>query len=95
MGVFLAQAFWLTFRIFDCKSIVMTTASLKKKLIAAISQENNKELLELFNFLLKDQSSDGRISKKQYNDELDAAMKRIDSGKYLTQSQVEKLAKKW
>ncbi len=73
----------------------MTTASLKKKLIAAISQENNKDLLELFSFLLKDQSSDGRIRKKQYNDELDNAMKRIDSGKYLTQSQVEKLAIKW
>ncbi|MDQ3110790.1 MAG: hypothetical protein M3R17_12925 [Bacteroidota bacterium] len=69
----------------------MTTASLKKKLIAAISRENNKELLELFNFFLMDQSSDGRISTKQYNNELDAAMKRIDSGKYLTQSQVERL----
>jgi len=73
----------------------MTTASLKKKLINAISQENNKELLELFDHILKEHSSGGRISKKQYNDELDAAMKRMDSGQYLTQSQVEKLAKKW
>jgi hypothetical protein len=73
----------------------MTTASLKKKLITAISQENNKELLELFNYILKENSSVSRISKKQYNTELDAAMKRIDSGKYLTQSQVENLAKKW
>jgi hypothetical protein len=73
----------------------MTTASLRKKLIAAISQEKNKELLELFDFLLKDQPTVGRISKKQYNDELDAAMKRIDSGKYLTQSEVERLARKW
>lgn len=73
----------------------MTTASLRKKLIAAISQEKSKDLLELFDFLLKDQATVGRISKKQYNDELDAAMKRIDSGKYLTQSEVERLARKW
>ena len=73
----------------------MTTASLKKKLISAISQENNKDLLELFNYILKEHSSAGRISKKQYNEELDAAMKRMDSGKYLTQAQVEKLAKQW
>ena len=72
----------------------MTTASLKKKLITAISQENNKELLELFNYILKENFSVSRISKKQYNAELDAAMKRIDSGKYLTQSQVEKIAAK-
>ena len=73
----------------------MTTASLKKKLISAIALENNKELLELFDFILKEHSSESRITKKQYNSELDAAMKRIDSGQFLTQSQVEKLAKKW
>ena len=73
----------------------MTTASLKKKLINAISQENNKALLELFEFILKEHSSVTRTTKKQYNLELDAAMKRMDSGQFLTQSQVEKLAKKW
>ena len=73
----------------------MTTASLKKKLIVAISQEKNKDLLELFNFMLNENSSTGRIGKKQYNQELDAAMKRIDAGQFLTQEQVEKLAKKW
>jgi hypothetical protein len=36
-----------------------------------------------------------RISKKQYNLELNAAMKRMDFGEFLTQSQVDKLAGKW
>jgi hypothetical protein len=62
----------------------------EKSLIKTISEESNKELLELFVYLLKENSS-SRISKAQYNAELSTAMKRMNSGQYLTQSQVEKI----
>ncbi|MGL4597875.1 MAG: hypothetical protein ACRCYO_10110 [Bacteroidia bacterium] len=73
----------------------MTTANLKKRLIEAIHQEEDKNLLELVNTILGGKSSDKRISKKQYNKELNDAMKRMDQGQFLTQAEVEQLAKKW
>lgn len=70
----------------------MTTENLKKALIDAISQEENKDVLELFLHILKVDSAN-RINKKQYNYELNRAMRRMDAGKYLTHTQVEKLLK--
>jgi glucose-6-phosphate 1-dehydrogenase len=73
----------------------MTTANLKKKLIEAIHQEDDKNLLELVNSILGGNSGDKRISKKQYNKELNDAMKRMDQGQFLSQEEVEQLTKKW
>lgn len=73
----------------------MTTESLKKKLITAISQEEDKGVLEFISAVLKEHTSGRRTSKKQYNKELNDAMKRMDDGHFLTQEQVDKLAKKW
>jgi hypothetical protein len=39
--------------------------------------------------------NEGRISLDQYNRELDEAEARIEQGDFLTQEEVEKLAKKW
>ncbi|HCS19153.1 MAG TPA: hypothetical protein DIW47_01075 [Bacteroidetes bacterium] len=38
---------------------------------------------------------EGRISLKKYNEELEMAEKRIDSGYYTTQENVESEAKEW
>ncbi|MEI7803124.1 MAG: hypothetical protein WCI97_10790, partial [Bacteroidota bacterium] len=39
--------------------------------------------------------TDKRISRKQYNTELNAAEKRIAKGKFSSQEEVEKAAAKW
>jgi hypothetical protein len=68
----------------------MTATNVRQKNVVAAFRENYKVFFELLNYFLEEQSSNKRISKKQYNLELDAAMRRIDEGKYLTQSEVEK-----
>lgn len=67
----------------------MATVNFIKKLVVDFSPVNHKPYFKLLNFFFEEQISTRRINKKQYNNELDAAMKRIDSGNYLTQSEVE------
>ncbi len=77
----------------------MTLDKLKKNIFSRINEENNKELLQLIYTLLEEKATTvdtgKRISKKQYNKEIQDAMKQMDEGQYLTQEQVEQLMAKW
>jgi hypothetical protein len=72
----------------------MTTSSLKKKLVTAINREEDKGVLEFF-FAVLEQTSGPRISKKQYNLEIEAAKNEIEAGKVVSHSTVIKNARKW
>ena len=73
----------------------MTTAGLKRKLLSAINREEDKGLLELFYAILSEHSAGKRISKKQYNKELDEATKEIERGEIVSHQSVMKEARKW
>ena len=51
-----------------------------------------ESVLSLIKSFLK---TDKRITKKQYNSELNAVEKRIANGRFLSQEDVEKLSSKW
>lgn len=57
-----------------------------------LTLEQKSSVLSLIKSFIK---TDKRISLKQYNKELLAAEKRIDSGKFITQEDVEKEIEKW
>ena len=57
-----------------------------------LTPEQKKSVVSLIKSFLK---SDKRITKKQYNAEIEAAEKRIAKGEYLTHEQVKKNSEKW
>lgn len=72
----------------------MTTSTLKKKLVSAINREEDKGVLELI-YAVLEQSSGPRISKKQYNAEIDLVTEEIAKGKVVSHQSVVKDARKW
>ena len=72
----------------------MTTSSLKKKLVTAINREEDKGVLEFFHAVLE-QTSGPRITRKQYNLEIEAGMKEVALGKVVSHETVMKNAQKW
>ena len=57
-----------------------------------LTDGQKKSVARLIKSFLK---SDKRITKKQYNSEIDAAEKRITAGEFLTHEQVRKSSEKW
>ena len=73
----------------------MRTEALKKKIVSAINKQEDKGLLEFFYAVLAEQSNVSRISKKQYNKEIDEVTKQIVKGKTIAHESVVKDARKW
>ncbi len=68
----------------------------KAILIKELQQVEDASLLRAIKAMLHyGLVNEGRISLEQYNRELDEAEKRIDSGEFYSQDQVEQMAKKW
>ncbi len=57
-----------------------------------LTPEQKKSVLSLIKSFLK---SDKRITRRQYNAEIDAAEKRIERGEFFTQEEVKKKLDKW
>jgi hypothetical protein len=66
----------------------MTTAALKKKLVHAINQEEDKEVLEFFFAVLNKKASAKRISKKKYNEALDKVTEEVKSGNTFSHEEI-------
>ncbi|MFN8284075.1 MAG: hypothetical protein U0U67_12725 [Chitinophagales bacterium] len=60
-----------------------------------LGKEEKKNILGYIKSYVKIKDKQDRISIKQYNKEIDEAMKRIDSGAYYTQEEVEKKMQQW
>jgi len=76
----------------------MTSVTIKKELNNYIPLLTNKQqalVLEMVKNILQVDNSEKRISLKQYNKELIEAEKQIKSGKFTTQSDLEKESDKW
>jgi hypothetical protein len=75
----------------------MTKSSLKTAIHQAIDENENQYVLELVYSILRGDGlpSGKRISKKQYNKELQASMEQIKKGKTYKHSAIEKEVSKW
>lgn len=73
----------------------MTTAALKKKLVNAINQEEDKEILEFFFAVLNKQTSGKRISKKKYNEALDKVTEEVKNGNTFSHEEIVRESAKW
>ena len=77
----------------------MTEQSLNKEIstyIGLLSPTQKSSLLSFIkSFFSTEEKTTKRISKKQYNKEIDAAVKRIANGQFLTQEEAEKEMDKW
>jgi hypothetical protein len=66
------------------------------KYFIRLSNPQKKSLLELMkSFLSEDKEASKTTSLKNYNKELDEAMKRIDNGNFTTLEELEKEMKEW
>lgn len=72
---------------------------LDKELFSYFMQLNDaekKSVLQMLKTFLKGRiRSDDRITKEQYNKELDEAIARVEGGHFHTMEEVEKMAKQW
>jgi len=69
-----------------------------KQIIASLpllGREEKESILSVIKSYLHLKAEVGRVSVTQYNKELEAAEKRIDAGKFITQEDVEKEATLW
>jgi len=76
----------------------MSAASLKKQFdsyLPLLSPKQQQLLLEMIKSFLNVDSNSKRISKKQYNKELDEAVKRIEKGKFVSHKDALKELEKW
>jgi hypothetical protein len=76
----------------------MTKTAIKKQLDSYLPLLTNKQqelLLEMVKNILHIDSSDQRISVKQYNKEILEAEKQIAKGQFTSQEDLEKESEKW
>lgn len=75
---------------------VMDIKSERALLIKELERVEDLSLLQAIKAVLHyGMKNEGRISIDQYNQELDEANARIDSGKFITQEDLEKEAAQW
>jgi hypothetical protein len=75
---------------------VMDINSERSLLIKELKQVEDISLLQAIKAVLHyGLKNEGRISIEQYNQELDEANARVESGKFITQEDVEKEASQW
>jgi hypothetical protein len=76
----------------------MTTAAIKKQFdgyLPLLSIKQQALLLEMAKSLLNIDKETKRISKKQYNKEINEAVARIEKGKFVTHEDAQKELAKW
>ncbi len=76
----------------------MTTIKIKKQFdtyLPLLTIKQQELLLDMVKNILNVAATEKRISRKQYNKELDEAEARIDKGKYTTHEQAVKKLSKW
>ncbi len=76
----------------------MTTAAIKKQFdgyLPLLTVKQQELLLEMVKSFLNVDAGTKRISKKQYNKEIDAAVKRIEKGEFITHEDAVKELSKW
>ncbi len=75
----------------------MTAENLKLEIGKALDKTNNLAVLELVNAILggKQEPSAGRISREQYNREINEAMQQVKEGKCLSHEEVVKRLSKF
>jgi hypothetical protein len=76
----------------------MTTAAIKKQLDGYLPLLSNKQqtlLLEMVKSFLNVDKDTKRISKKQYNKEINDAVARIDKGNFVSHKDALKELSKW
>ncbi len=82
----------------NTKTSLMTKTALKKQLdsyLPLLTSKQQELLLEMVKNILHVDSSDQRISIKQYNKEILESEKQIKKGNFTTQENVEKESEKW
>lgn len=72
-----------------------TIKSQVENFLPLLSTKQQSLVLEMIKSLLNIDSDKQRVSKKQYNKELEAAVDRIESGKGLTEHEAENELSKW
>lgn len=76
----------------------MTTKAIKKQLdsyIPLLTAGQQELLLNMVKNILQVEPSAKKISRKQYNKEIEESEKQIKAGKFSTQSELEKESEKW
>lgn len=76
----------------------MTTTAIKKQVedyLPMLSTKQQVLVLEMIKSLLHVDNENKRITRKQYNKELDEAVKRIESGSSISHKDVLKEIAKW
>ncbi len=63
--------------------------------MALLNASQKKSILAVIKTFLPSMEKPERISRKQYNQEIEEAERRMDAGHYLTQEEVEKDAATW
>lgn len=76
----------------------MTAIKIKKELetyLPLLTVKQQELLLDMVKNILHVESTEKRITVKQYNKEIEAAMKQIKEGKTVTHAEVLKKSKTW
>ena len=76
----------------------MSTAAIKKQVddyLPLLSTKQQTLVLEMIKSFLNLDNETKRISKKQYNKEIDEAVERIDNGDFVSHKDVLKELSKW
>ncbi len=76
----------------------MVSTSIKKQFetyLPLLSEQQQTLLLEMVKNFLNVESNTKRISKKQYNKELDEAVARIENGEFVTHEEAMMELNKW
>jgi hypothetical protein len=76
----------------------MTTTAIKKQVnnyLPLLTPRQQTLVLEMIKSFLNVDNDTKRISRKQYNKEIDEAVKRIENGDFVSQKDVVKELSKW
>ena len=76
----------------------MTTKAIKKQLdsyLPLLTVQQQELLLNMVKSILHIDPSNKRISRKQYNKEIEESEKQIKNGRFTSQEDLEKAAEKW
>jgi hypothetical protein len=76
----------------------MTTTAIKKQVnnyLPLLTPKQQTLVLEMIKSFLNVDNDTKRISRKQYNKEIDEAVKRIENGDFVSQKDVVKELSKW
>lgn len=73
----------------------MTTLAIRQKLSNYIHVADDKKVKAMYALLKDDIKLEERITVEQYNKEIDEAIDEVKAGKYVTQTEMEKIASKW